>query len=238
MLQTRHLRTKKDKMNAMSDRMRRMNRQSRMVGFSMIELLTTMSIMLVVMAMTVVQLQPVWQQIQTNAGMDQVKSTLRQARELAISDRRMIVVQFLNAPSGAACPANGNIFNCIALTQMVVTAGTPPTQALAASPFFVLPIENRVQLLSFSGEPDTPDGFIGSVPAPPNGLYFGSTVGAPPTGMAFQSDGTFTDGNGVPINLSVFIGEAGIPTTARAITVLGNTGRVFAYHSTGTAWLR
>jgi hypothetical protein len=212
-----------------------------MVGFSTIELMITMLILLVVVGMAVVQLQPTLQQIQANAGMDEVKSTLRQARELAISDRRTIVVQFLNAAASTACPPDGNTFNCIALTQMVVTPGTPPapaTQSLAASPFLVFPIESRVQLLSFSGEPDTPDGFIGGSPTPPNGLYFASTAGAPPSGMAFQSDGTFTDGNGNPINVSVFIGEAGIPTSARAITVLGNTGRVFAYHGTGAAWLR
>jgi hypothetical protein len=210
-------------------------------GFSTLELLTTMFILLVVSAMAVIQLQPTLQQIQANAGMDQLKSTLRQARELAISDRRTIVVQFLNAATGTACPPAGNTFNCIALTLMVVTPGTPPgpsTQALAASPFLVLPIESRVQLLSFAGEPDTPDGFIGGPPVPPNGLYFASTAGAPLSGMAFQSDGTFTDGNGNPINVSVFIGETGMPSSARAVTVLGNTGRVFAYHGTGTGWFR
>jgi type II secretory pathway pseudopilin PulG len=212
-----------------------------MRGFSMLELLGAMLILFVVAAMAIIQMQPMWQQIQANAGMAQVKSTLRQARELAISERRTIVVQFLNAATATACPPAGNTFNCIALTQMVVTPGIPPapsTQSLAPSPFLVLPIENRVQLLSFGGEPDTPDGFIGAAPAPPNGLYSGSNIGAPPSGLAFQSDGTFTDGNGNPINVSVFIGEAGIPSSARAITILGNTGRVFAYHGTGTGWFR
>jgi hypothetical protein len=209
-----------------------------MRGFSMVELLTTVLLIFVVAAMTVIQLQPTLQQIQADAGKDQVRSTLRQARELAISDRRMIVVQFLNAATGTACPPTGAVVNCIALTQMIVVPGTPPTQTLAASPFLVLPIEGHVQLLSFSGEPDTPDAFIGGPPAPPKGLYFGSTAGAPATGMAFQSDGTFTDGNGNPINVSVFIGESGIPSSARAITILGSTGRVFAYHGTGTAWFR
>jgi type II secretory pathway pseudopilin PulG len=212
-----------------------------MRGFSMLELLTTIVILFVVSAMAVFQMQPMWQQIQANAGLDQVKSTLRQARELAISDRRTIVVQFLSAANGTSCSPAGGVLICIALTQMVVVPGTPPappTQTLATSPLFVLPIENKVQLLSFSGEPDTPDGFIGASPSAPSGLYAGSNAGAPTTGMAFQSDGTFTDGNGNPINLSIFLGEAGIPSSARAVTILGNTGRVFAYHGTGTAWFR
>jgi len=213
----------------------------RMGGFSVPELLTCVLIVLVVAAMAVIEMQPMWQQIQANAGMAQLKSTLRQARELAISDRRTIVVQFLNAAGGTTCLPAGGVLNCIALTLMVVNPGTPPappTQTLAPSPFLVLPIEGRVQLLSFAAEPDTPDGFIGGSPAPPNGLYSGSTPGAPSSGMAFQSDGTFTDGNGNPINVSVFIGQAGIPSSARAITVLGNTGRVFAYHGTGRTWFR
>ncbi len=212
-----------------------------MGGFSVVELLTTIIILLVVSAMAVIQMQPMWQQIQANAGLDQVKSTLRQARELAISDRRTIVVQFLTAATGTSCPPDGGILNCIALTQMIVVPGippAPPTQVLATTPLLVLPIENRVQLLSFAGEPDTPDGFIGGSPAAPNGLYSASTPGAPTTGMEFQSDGTFTDGNGSPINVSIFLGEAGIPSSARAVTILGNTGRVFAYHGTGTAWFR
>jgi len=212
-------------------------RPNRQLGFSMIELAMVLMMGLIIMGMSIVELQPVLQQIQANAGIDQVKSTIRQARELAISDRRTTVVQFLSA-GAANCPASGTIMNCMALTQMNVVAGTPPTQVLATSPFIVVPIESHVQLLSFNGEPDTPDGFIGAAPTPPNGLYTGSNIGAPTSGMAFQSDGTFTDGNGNPINLTVFIGEAGIPTTGRAVTVLGTTGRVFAYHSTGSTWLR
>src|SRR6202790_3929091 len=213
----------------------------RMRGFSVVELLTTLIILLVVSAMAVFQMQPMWQQIQANAGLDQVKSTLRQARELAISDRRTIAVQFLTAATGTSCPPDGGILKCIALTQMIVVPGippAPPTQTLATTPLLVLPIENKVQLLSFAGEPDTPDGFIGGSPRGPKGLYSASDPGAPTTGMEFQSDGTFTDGNGSPINVSIFLGEAGIPSSARAVTILGNTGRVFAYHGTGTGWFR
>jgi Tfp pilus assembly protein FimT len=75
-----------------------------MGGFSILELLTSVLIIFAVSVMAVIEMQPMWQQIQANAGLDQVKSTLRQARELAISDRRTIVVQFLNATGGSVCP--------------------------------------------------------------------------------------------------------------------------------------
>jgi Tfp pilus assembly protein PilX len=207
-------------------------------GFSIIELLTVTIIAMTVMAMALVQLQPTWQQFEANTGFDEVKSTLRQARELSISERRTIVVQFLTASAATKCLPNVGVMNCIALTQMVVTAGTPPTVAQAANPFLVVPIQNNVQLMSFTGEPDTPDAFIGVGPTAPNGIYTGAAAGAPASGFQFQSDGTLTNGNGNPINLTIFLGVANIPTTARAVTVLGNTGRVSPYRGTGKAWFR
>jgi type II secretory pathway pseudopilin PulG len=216
-------------------RARRQQAQER--GFSILELLIVTAMIFVISAMAIIQLQPTWQQIQANAAMDQVKTTLRQARETAISQRRTIVVTMPTAAIGTPCLPGGGIVNCIELYQMVVS-GTPPTAIEAANPFLVIPIENHAQLLSFAGEPDTPDKFIGSPPVAPGGIYYGSNSGAPPSGMQFQSDGTFTNGSGNPINLTLFLGEPNYTTTARAITVLGNTGRVTAYHGTGVAWFK
>lgn len=212
-------------------------RTSSQRGFSIVELMIVTIVIFIIAAFAVLQLQPAWQQIQANAALNQVKSTLRQARELSISQRRTIIVQFLTAPV-ASCPGTGSVYNCIALTQMVVTPGNPPTQAAAANPFLVLPIEGNVKIMTFAGEPDTPDAFIGVAPTAPLGLYTGATAGAPTSGLQFQSDGTFTNGNVNPVNLTIFLGETKIPTTARAITILGNTGRVTWYQGTGTAWFR
>jgi len=225
---------KKDMRNEIETQ-RRMNSER---GYSIVEMVIVTLTIFIVSAMAVLQLQPAWQQIQANAGMAQVKATLRQARETAISQRRTIVVQFMNAAVATPCPPSGNTINCIALTQEVVTPGNPPTQAPAPNPFLIVPIESNVGLLSFAGEPDTPDAFIGAAPAAPNGVYFGSTAGVPPSGLQFQSDGTFTNGTVNPVNLTVFLGEANIPTTARAVTILGNTGKVTGYAGTGLAWFR
>jgi hypothetical protein len=206
-------------------------------GFSVVELLITCVIIFTISAMAIIQLQPTWQQFQSNAALDQVKTTMRQARETAISERRTIVVVMPTAITATPCLPAGGVVNCIELYQMVVS-GTPPVAVEAANPFLVIPIENHAQLLSFAGEPDTPDNFIGVPPAAPVGIYNGASQGAPPTGMQFQSDGTFTDGNGNPINVTIFLGEPNIPTTARAVTILGNTGRVSPYNGTGVAWFK
>jgi hypothetical protein len=53
--------------------------------------------------------------------------------------------------------------------------------------------------------------------------------------MMYQSDGTFTAlGTGIPINGTVFLAVPNQPTTSRAITILGATGRVRSYHISGT----
>jgi type II secretory pathway pseudopilin PulG len=189
-------------------------------GFTFIELLVVVGIVFIISGMAMVQLLPAWQQSQSNAAMDQVKSTLRRARETAISQRRTIAVQF-----------TGN--NTISLYQFVVVGDT---STIAATSFFTIPIQKNVSFTTFGGMPDTPDAF--GVPGGGAGIMFGSVVGGPPSGMEFQSDGTFTDGNGIPINGTVFMGATGIRATARAVTVLGNTGRVRAYHGTGSGWFQ
>ena len=189
-------------------------------GFTLIELMVVIVLIMVISGMAIIQLQPAWQQSQANAGMDQVKSTLRQARETAISQRRTIAVQF----SGS---------NTISLYQFVVI-GTAST--IAATPFLTIPIQKNVKFMTFAGMPDTPDGF--GVPGGGAGIMFGSVVNGPPSGMQFQSDGTFTDGTGIPINGTVFIGVTNIPATARAVAVLGNTGRIRGYYGTGTGWFQ
>jgi len=213
-------------------------KQKRARGFSIVELLTVCIIAMTVMGMAIIQMLPTWRQFQANEAFDEAKGTLRQARELAISQRRSIVVQFLTPAAGTPCLPQAGVLNCISLTQMVVTAGTPPTVAQAANPFLTIPLESNVQFLSFAGEPDTPDAFIGSAPVAPNAIYTGAAAGVPASGVQFQSDGTLTNGNGVPINLTLFLGVNNIPTTARSMTILGNTGRVSPYRGTGKAWFR
>ncbi|HXW63007.1 MAG TPA: hypothetical protein VEJ45_10425 [Candidatus Acidoferrales bacterium] len=216
-------------------------RTSPEAGVSIFELMTVTIIIFILCAFAVLRLQPAWQQIQSNAAVDQVKSTLRQGRELSVSQRRTIVLQFLAPAPGTPCLANGGVSVCLALTEMLVVPGVPPapaTQVQAAAPFEVIPVEGKVQFMSFNGEPDTPDAFIGVAPTAPSGVYYGATPGVPPSGMQFHSDGTFTNGTGNPINLTIFLGEPNIPSTERAITILGNTGKVSWYQGNGQAWFR
>jgi len=54
--------------------------------------------------------------------------------------------------------------------------------------------------------------------------------------MEFSTTGAFTNGANAFVDGTVFLGIPGRPSTARAISVLGATGRVREYHWDGTQW--
>jgi prepilin-type N-terminal cleavage/methylation domain-containing protein len=179
-------------------------------GFSLIEMLIVIAIIMIIAAMAIVQLQPSLQRNRANAAMAQVKNSLRQGREAAISDRRTVQVQFF---TGAPCNVGTA---CIVLTRLDPPANTPTI-------ILTLPIQASVQFTQFPGEPDTPDAYGNGSP-----IYFGGVANGPPT-MEFQSDGSFTDGNGNVIVGTVFLGIPNFPSSATAVTILGGTGRIHSY---------
>lgn len=180
-------------------------------GFSVIELVAVVSTMIAVLAMAIVQLQPAIQQLRANNAKYSLGSTLRFARQAAIAQRRAIRVEFIGSRE-------------LKLTRMNQPAGTTEISDVFLS--------SDVSYQLTAGAPDTPDGFGNG-----GAIVFGGMVGGPPV-MQFQSDGTFVDGNGNPINGTVFLGIPNITTAARAVTVLGATGRVHSYQFTGTTWSR
>ena len=179
-------------------------------GFSIVELLIAVLVLMTIGAMALVQLSPMLQQQQANAAMIEIASEFRQARELAMTERRNIQVSF---------PAN----NQITLTRMNLPAG----QAVIGT----MPIQAPAKFMLNPGTPDTPDGF-GNAGA----IEFGNVVNGPPT-MLFQSDGTFVDTNGNLLNGTVFIGVPNAPTAERAVTIVGATGRIRMYKANPTGWI-
>jgi Tfp pilus assembly protein FimT len=87
-------------------------------------------------------------------------------------------------------------------------------------------LDGRNEFRLFDSLPDTPDSFGNGA-----AVSFGGT--APWT---FLSNGLLVDASANPINGSVFIGQAGRPETARAVTILGATGRVRDYKWSGSSW--
>lgn len=193
------------------ERHRLRNAVRRPVGFSTVELLAGLLIMGVIIAIAIIQLEPAVQQIRANSAMFLLSSQLRWARQSAISQRRNFIVQFV-----------GN-------NEITIFRQEQPTQALTQVSDVHLNPTVFFQLTP--GLPDTPDGYGNGGP-----VVFNGQVGGPPV-MQFQSDGTFDDGNGNPINGTVFVGITGIATCGRAVSVLGATGRVRSFKSNGTGWI-
>jgi type II secretory pathway pseudopilin PulG len=205
-------------------------------GFSVIELVVTAMLMMTVAGIAIYQMRPSWQDYQANAALDQVKSTMRLARETAVAQRRSIAVKFAGTAASTPCPPAPAITNCVELFQMVATGSYPNVNITqAASPFLTIPIQANVFFGTFSGETDTPDGY--GIPGS-GGIQFGGVSGGPGTGMLFNADGSFSDGNGSPINGSVFMTITNIKNAARAVTVLGNTGRIRAWKNNSAGWIQ
>ena len=89
-------------------------------------------------------------------------------------------------------------------------------------------LEGRMEFQLVDGLPDTPDSFGNG-----SALDFSGAAS-----LTYLSDGTLVDGEGNPVNGSVFMGQPGHPETARAVTILGATGRVRGYRWTGTSWIQ
>jgi len=109
--------------------------------------------------------------------------------------------------------------NKIQLVRFDVPGGTTTLSTVS--------LGNEFTFQVFGGLPDTPDAFGNSGP-----LDFGGA-----DSLIFLSDGTLVDSNGSPVSGTVFIGLSDHPETARAVTILGATGRVRGYLWTGSAWI-
>jgi prepilin-type N-terminal cleavage/methylation domain-containing protein len=194
-------------------------------GMSLIELLLVMGIMGVVTAMSVLLTGPVRSNARGDAAMRIVLAQMNQAREQAIAQRRYIRVTF-----------------DIAANQIImVREDTPAT----TTPLATIGFEGGATLQPVASIPavDTPDAF-GKTQSPlfksVNGTFQSlsshNIAGDGQQLAKFAPDGTFVDWNGRVTNGTVFIGVANSPTSSRAVTVLGSTGRVRAFRWNGNLW--
>jgi prepilin-type N-terminal cleavage/methylation domain-containing protein len=189
----------------------RQSRNRSQQGFSLLEILTALAIISIIMGMAMLNYGNILPNYKANSAMDQLLYQLRSAREKAISHRIEVQIQFVGT-------------NQLKMTEIWVV-GTAPAPVTYS-------FEGGAQYVLFSGVPD--------IPAPYNfgnssAIYFENLSGGPPI-MKFTTNGSFIDGGNTLVNGTVFLGIPGRPLTARAISVLGATGRVREYHYDGSAW--
>jgi len=195
--------------------MTRRNRLER--GFTLLEALIVIGIMFAVAGIAVFKSFGSMQSYQANSAQDTVAGQLRLARQLAISQRREVQVQF---DAGTTPPTVS--YTVLPRPKMAGDPVVPPVTV-------VLP--RQVQYMQEPGVADTPMGFGTCSTA---GICIAGVSGGPPV-MKFNSSGQFTDSTGVnTIDGTVFLGIPSQKPTARAVTILGATGRVRPYTYTGT----
>lgn len=170
----------------------------------MTDIMVVVALIGVTLAITVPSINTALIDARANSVMRAAQAHLRAARDHAVSQRRLVEVQFV-AP------------NEIRSTRLEGASRQP----LAATVF-----EYGMQFQLTEGVPDTPDVF-GAASA----VDFGG-----PTTVYFQPDGSLGDATGLPVSGTVFLGTPSRPLSARAVTVLGPTGRVQGYRWDSRAW--
>jgi prepilin-type N-terminal cleavage/methylation domain-containing protein len=189
----------------------RKNPDSSQRGFTLVEGLIAIAVIGTLLGMAIINFSSIMPNFRANSALDSVLYRLRSAREQAIDHRRNVQVTFV-----------GN--NQITIAELW-PVGVPP-------PPVTYTFEGGARFTTFGAVPD--------LPAPYNfgngsAILFGGQSGGPPI-MQFTTSGAFVDGGNTLLNGTVFLGVPGNATTARAISVLGATGRVRPYHWDGTAW--
>lgn len=183
-------------------------------GFSILEVLVVVALVFVVTGFAILGWNGIWFNYRVNAATSEVVSQFRTGREMAISKRRSVEIAFILPNQIQLTPDNPN--------------GTP----VSPNPNPVVTLEGGSQFLVFPGVPDSPMA-SGNTSA----LSFNAAGIAPVPPMRFTSSGALVDANNNFVNGTVFLGLPGKASTARAITILGATGRVRAYFWNGQQWI-
>jgi len=187
-------------------------------GFTLLETVLTIGIMMTLAAIAIMQSFGTSQSYSANSAMDTVVAQLRVARQLAITQRTNVQVFFVS---------NGGT------QQVQYQVLAQPNTNEANGPVVTTSFPSQTQFMLTGGVPDTPMNFGNSA-----AVYIGNVSGGPAT-MEFTSTGQFTDGTGFnTLNGTLFIGVPGAQATAaRAVTIMGGTGRVRQYSWTGKNWI-
>ena len=181
-------------------------------GFSLMELMITLAIVLIMTTVTLVTMQPAMKQARDTNAYDTTLMALRSYRQKAIAQRQRYIVAF-TAPGtitisywGIAVPVNP-------APVVVQTLTLPPD------------IQFQVQAGMPNSAATVPDGFGSGITA----IDFGQGLGAgSQNAVMFMPDGTSQDAAGLGNYNSgvLYLGRTGELQSMRAITVFGTTGRV------------
>lgn len=178
-------------------------------GFSLIEAMVVVAIILILAGAAIIQIAPSLQTAKSNTALQTALGTMRRYHQAAVDERRVYRISFI-AP------------RTIQVDQ--VTFDTNGNQVFTLVSSTDLPVET--QFICVSGIPTktgtTPDG-LGNGQNP---IDFSLDYGGGGTTVFFQKDGRSTDSAGRTNSGVLYIARPGDLGSSKAITVLGATGRV------------
>jgi prepilin-type N-terminal cleavage/methylation domain-containing protein len=184
-----------------------------MRGFSLIEMMVVVSLILIVAGFSIMAIQPSLKQGRVTQGYNTTLMAMRQARDISVAQRQIYFVTL----NGAVAP-----------NQVTITQGS--TGLVTAT--YKLPDD-----VAFDAEPGLPNSPV-VPPTTPDGFGTGATAIDFDQGIAagaknaiyFYPDGSATDVAGNINNGVVYITRPGDINNSRAITLWGATGRLRGWH--------
>jgi len=194
-------------------------------GFSLIELLIVAMIIIIITAISIPYIKSTLREAHNRQAYEQVLTSMRRAHEIAVDRRRVVVLTFNKKPSASVAAT-------ITFTQQVLVPGTPPTYVLAPAVGSFNPETTTLPLdMDFvapaAPATNNPDG-LGTPSSGTDYGYSGVVGGAGLNTMYFQVDGTVLRDSqtGAVASGVIYVGRTGDPTSNRAASILGTTGRI------------
>jgi Tfp pilus assembly protein FimT len=185
-------------------------------GYTLLEMAVVIALGLITARIAMVQISKAVAALDADVAANYVVSQTAYARQLAVDQRRNVVIGFKGNNEVTVTRQNSDG------STTVMSDGTLPSGYTFAFP---------------SGVKETPDGYLAG-----SALYTSSGtsglavfIGAGTSGT-FLGDGTFVDNSNVLLNGSVFTIGAG-NGSARAVTLTGSTGQLKEYWVQGTTWV-
>jgi Tfp pilus assembly protein FimT len=182
-------------------------------GFSLVEIGIGLMLACTLAGFALINMGAIMPGIRANQAMYQTVSQLRQGRQLSIAQRREIQLRFTSN-------------NRMSLVRNEFPEGEQVLSEVSLN-------KDCQFMKSDDIDMDTPDAFGPDELGEMGAVDFGGAET-----LTFRSDGTLVDELGNPVNGTVFIGMADHPEMARAVTILGATGRIRGYRWTGEEWIQ
>ena len=199
------------------------NRECGARGFSLLEMMIVICVLMIVGGIGFMALQPALKDAKVNQAFESAMMPLRVARQRAIAERKQYIVCYgIAAPPAALTPIVPTAQSIQIFRWDVGTALSAATQVTAVT----LPIDINFQVLPGlpNGPATVPDGFGSAVTA----IDFDQNVagGGIKNQVMFMPDGSAHDVNGNLNSGIVYVARNGDLYSSRAITLYGATGRI------------